>query len=499
MFRPNEMRSLPEGPGQFNAQEKQKWEQGLGALWMQIEKNGPDTAPHQEAKKKLWDFSKTLTQRLREVQLKKAAAASAASGRPPSQGQTQGPGTQNPLNPNNRTQPQVTQSIIDHMKQMGEFLAPPQVAPGSTEALNYIAKLKPKYEAALGQMERMKSQLINVNQLEERAKQEGKFGPEQEKTFNEQKETLKLKHSEANVFATKVRAQQKEWRAAASQANAAQQGANGTGNTSGGGAPARPGLNLQQPANPALQNTQTVNAAIENARNQQLAGGRPPQQNNGQAGTPTQSAPPAAQLPQQQAGQVQNIKQEAGVPQINTQLQRSMQNSTNSPQSAIPQSAHSVGPQSATATSVPRAAAFTHSQALQASASARTYSSGQSSGTPGVMGQHSQHSVSAGTPREANNVMQHKMPIPKFLPEKATAQPQPVPMAPARPTFSGGPNGASNGVIGQPAIPRPPGYSMDGTEDRVLNKKKLDELVKQVTGGGDGLGGEGLTPEVEEV
>lgn len=40
---------------------------------------------------------------------------------------------------------------------------------------------------------------------------------------------------------------------------------------------------------------------------------------------------------------------------------------------------------------------------------------------------------------------------------------------------------------------------MEGDGDRVLNKKKLDELVRQVTGGGEGLGGgEALTPEVEE-
>ena len=41
---------------------------------------------------------------------------------------------------------------------------------------------------------------------------------------------------------------------------------------------------------------------------------------------------------------------------------------------------------------------------------------------------------------------------------------------------------------------------MEGEGDRVLSKKKLDELVRQVTGGGQGLdGGEGLTPDVEEV
>jgi transcription initiation factor TFIID subunit 12 len=41
---------------------------------------------------------------------------------------------------------------------------------------------------------------------------------------------------------------------------------------------------------------------------------------------------------------------------------------------------------------------------------------------------------------------------------------------------------------------------MEGEGDRVLSKKKLDELVRQVTGGGQGLeGGEGLAPDVEEV
>jgi transcription initiation factor TFIID subunit 12 len=53
--------------------------------------------------------------------------------------------------------------------------------------------------------------------------------------------------------------------------------------------------------------------------------------------------------------------------------------------------------------------------------------------------------------------------------------------------------------MGQPALPRQPGYVLEGEGERVLSKKKLDELVRQVTGGGEGLGGEGLSAEVEEV
>lgn len=53
--------------------------------------------------------------------------------------------------------------------------------------------------------------------------------------------------------------------------------------------------------------------------------------------------------------------------------------------------------------------------------------------------------------------------------------------------------------MGQPALSKPM-FSLEGSEQGgVLSKKKLDELVRQVTGGGEGMGGELLTPEVEEA
>ncbi len=111
---------------------------------------------------------------------------------------------------------------------------------------------------------------------------------------------------------------------------------------------------------------------------------------------------------------------------------------------------------------------------------------------------HSHPSVSA--PREAQNIITNKMPIPKHLPERAAALPQAVSINQSRPTLSGGPSNSGNGVLSQPVLAKTPGYSMEGDGDRVLSKKKLDELVRQVTGGGQGLeGGEGLAPDVEEV
>ncbi|KAF2402140.1 hypothetical protein EJ06DRAFT_473334 [Trichodelitschia bisporula] len=63
----------------------------------------------------------------------------------------------------------------------------------------------------------------------------------------------------------------------------------------------------------------------------------------------------------------------------------------------------------------------------------------------------------------------------------------------------GGPNNGIGGVLNQPAVTKTPMFNLEADGGSVLSKKKLDELVRQVTGGGDGAGGEALTPEVEEV
>jgi len=77
------------------------------------------------------------------------------------------------------------------------------------------------------------------------------------------------------------------------------------------------------------------------------------------------------------------------------------------------------------------------------------------------------------------------------------AAPQAIAVPPARPTLNGGPGVGMPGQMGQPAIPSMPGYVLETSEDgRVLSKKKLQELVREVCGPG---GDEQLTPEVEEV
>lgn len=488
LFKPEMMRTLPPG---FTAEERAKWETGLKALWLGMEQNPEDSPQYQEVKKKLQDFSRNLHHKL--AIMRQQAASS---------------GT-------NSNQSRPSQKILDHVNGF-PFTYPANIQPGTPNATKWIQEAKNRYLKGLVTMDSATTQLTHLDAMVKKRNDEGKpLNPGEQKDYESKKEMASKRHAEAKLFVDKFRNGQAQARqqmtAAANTAQAQVQGGNENGNNA-----VRPQLNLNQPSNPQQQNTQTVNAAIEAARNQQMAS-RNPMQNNGQAPQSAVNNAPS-HLPQHQGGPVQHIKQEAGVvPHINTQMGRAMQSSViNSPQSGmtgtpnsampmqnpmssipVPLSARSV-PQSATSMQNPGSGIpLTHPQALQQAA--RTYSSGQTTGTPNVMGQHPSHSQFAPS-RETPNSMTNKMPIPKNLPPGATAQPQPVIMPPSRPTMSGGANGTGMGMMSQPVLQQTPGYKLDGDTERILNKKKLDELVRQVTGGGDGLGGgEVLSPDVEEV
>lgn len=89
-----------------------------------------------------------------------------------------------------------------------------------------------------------------------------------------------------------------------------------------------------------------------------------------------------------------------------------------------------------------------------------------------------------------------KFPIPKTLSMDPRTQ-QPVAGPPSRPTL------ANQGMMHQPSVQRAPPYVLEGEGDHVLSKRKLDELVRQVTGSAPDASGNGesssiLDPDVEE-
>lgn len=131
-------------------------------------------------------------------------------------------------------------------------------------------------------------------------------------------------------------------------------------------------------------------------------------------------------------------------------------------------------------------------------------------GTPssaGVMGSTAQqpgHSHAHPGQQQPLATLPTKLPVPKVLPEKAAMAPQPVNtnvggVGPGRPTYTQG-GGTAGGVMGQPILPKIPQIQMESEGDRVMNRKKLDDIVRQVCGGqAEGQEGNALTPDVEEV
>ncbi|RMY00930.1 hypothetical protein D0867_11567 [Hortaea werneckii] len=97
-----------------------------------------------------------------------------------------------------------------------------------------------------------------------------------------------------------------------------------------------------------------------------------------------------------------------------------------------------------------------------------------SAGGFGVPPGHTQHQPPS---MQATTTPNNKFPIPKQLHINSQINQQ-VQGPPSRPTM------ANAGMVSQPGLQRPAAYTLEGEGDRVLSKRKLDELVRQVTGGG---------------
>ncbi|KAI5248879.1 hypothetical protein E4T43_01085 [Aureobasidium subglaciale] len=222
---------------------------------------------------------------------------------------------------------------------------------------------------------------------------------------------------------------------------------------------------------------------------------KPPQQQQNNSQTPMPQQQVAS--PYNQTAQANNNPNQAMSPAVpnpyQQQQQQQQQQQSNVPmhpqQQPIARPPNQQQPyQSPAAQGQGQPQPLTHAAAInQAQRSYSEQQQGQGTPTSQPGGQAFNH-----TQNTALNVGNPKFPIPKNLP--TTGPHNPVAMGPARPTF-GGPSNGAPGMMGQPAVQKTPHFILEGEGDRVLSKKKLDELVRQVTGGGEG---DGLTPDVEE-
>jgi len=421
----------------------------------------------------------------------------------------------------------------NHINEMN-FQPPPNVP----DRDKWLQEIKIKYGRALLTMEHARAGLSKVElMVKERREKGSAISADEEKMVIERKAAYQKQHSEAASFVSSVRKQY-----------TAQNGAHKPGPMVSGVAAAAQAGNQVRPqgqvrqvppqsnvtpvggqvpggggGGPMQQSTATVNAAFEAAKNQQRMAGAnvlPGQQTTSTAAAaqvqsapvsqapPSQAAPPQHLAPQQAPIKIEPGVQNPNIPApLNTAIAAGLAPAMQASGTPTQNSARVQTPQSATPNNT-TVRPLTHAAAINLAGQQRP---GSISGPPGsatgsgpsVIGGQQGHSH-AHPPTQptqpAGQTIQSKLPIPKVLPEKATQVPTPVAvMGGGRPTYTGG-SGIAGGVMNQPALAKTPAYQLEGEGERVLNKKKLDELVRQVCGGtAEGQDGNMLTPEVEEV
>ena len=465
-------------------QMKDTYAKGITGLYQTIQNNPPESTEYRSAYRKLIDVSTNIRNSIRKHQAEQQHAAQQSGVRPMNQGQQDPrPQASHPV-----SQPQAvenfSQKVINMVKSLNFFVPPNIAQQGDEVSQTWLRDAKQKYAHHLQKHETGQARLQELGQVAETRRREGKtFTQEEAQTLTARKQQILQSIEEAKNYISRFKNIQDNLRAAAA----------GNPNASANGDVRLQGQNIDQSQgaigpqiaqkNNDLQGQpHTVSSALDAARNQGNPNGRSVMspQNTSQAGQPITNQ---AQNPGNQAQQPNSHSNLAistgGAP---TPQQPNSQQSQN-PQSATSQVPHPLSHRAAMA------------QAAQSYAQPNYQQSTPQSSThahPQIGNREHMGNRDSQTP---NSV---KMPIPKDL---KVPQPVPVSMGPARPTLTGGPSSGAMGPLGQPAIQKHPGYVLEGEGERVLSKKKLEELVRQVTGGSGGEGEEGETfsADVEEV
>ena len=397
-----------------------------------------------------------------------------------------GPQQSRPTNP----------AIMKHVESFPYFLPPGGPVPGTAEAQDKINNMKSVLIQCLTKQEDASNALRSIQNMMQQRKSNGQDILQE---MINQRQQAQREYESAKRFMEDFKTRQLEWK----KNGGLPAGTQGPQQQAQGQQPPQAQVQAQTQAQPQnqMQAQKPQQPPIKQEPQIKLEGGQSAphfnnmqgggvQQQNAQAiapGTQQQPRPPPAphsqmsqqQIPQQTQGFAQPGQQhQPPRPQINPQQANAhMQHQSNSPH-----------PQSATSNPAGPPVPLSHQAAVSAAQRSYSSSDAQRTTTPLQSGPGSFHAPGS---REREQLNNPKLPIPRQL---NVAQPAPVNMGQARPTMSGPTNGAP-GPMGQPVINKFPAFQLEGEGDRVLSKRKLDELVRQVTGGSE----DALTPEVEEV
>ena len=453
LIRPEQVKKLPH----LNEENKARQEVGIQRLWDIINSRPANSPEQQQAYSRLSQISTTLMNGMRQYQQNKRqqAATQQQNGTSTTSHGTSTTTTFEQLNPAVQARVNATQ-----------FIFPPAMTEGQSNADNWLREAKARFGQALQRSEMAKNRKQDLQRNLQARQQAGVMTPEEMNMFTTKIQQCQKAIAESDNFMVKFKEQQQSFRQQAQQ-RFANQGQPGLGETND-----QPMLS-NMPGNQPSQGPQgptphSISSAVSAARNQASAAStatspQTEQAHMTQGQNPLNGTPVSAHHPSNPNPSPYNIQQsQTDVPGSATSQHpgppRSLSHQALSHQTAMSQSAQSH-------------AALQQQQQAQSAANAHP--------APGYLN---------------NPKKDDRQPITKNL---QVTTPTPIQVPSARPTLNGGPGVGMPGQMGQPAIPSMPGYVLETSEDgRVLSKKKLHELVREVCGPG---GDEQLTPEVEEV
>ena len=491
----------------FPEHQKEKYIEGIKKLWETIDAYSSDTRsePYQTAHKKLYDVTINIKAKITKTKQDTAALQAANGGqqngarpasssqqgplpdiiRPPAQHMQAGgqPQSQGPF----------SKEIIQKVREL-DIQAPPHLiaTEGPERAKQWVKDTQTKYAQQLKTLDEAQNKLGEMKQVWQKRQNSDRplselevrgLQGQQAQVEQIQKQTREQISKFANgQRALKERQAQGKPANPANPENTALDQSRTVNTQPVKQEPGQGAGGLSQVPQESLGQTHTVSSALDAARNQSNPGApsaMSPQNNGSQQSRPPMNQPPSSRP------QTNQMPNSIAHPPLNINTNSRPLEQHNSPHVAP---SHSSAMPSNSQEPVP----LSHQAAME---QARSYSQPNIAQSTPQSGPHGHPAHDQRNQRDPQN-NHTKMPIPKDLNLQPT---QPVPMGPSRPTLTNGP--VAMGPMGQPAIQRHPGYVLEGEGERVLSKKKLEELVRQVTGGtgGEGEEGERLTAEVEEV
>ncbi|CAG8329630.1 unnamed protein product [Penicillium salamii] len=521
LIRTDQVQKLPH----LSDQQKAQHTQLVRSLWEMLNTRDPQTHEYQQAHTKLSQLSQNLMKGMRIFQQNRQqamqqhqqtqGAVGVQQGQIPpgqqvqqsQQGQAAPQGTQGTQGqPVQRTQSNNPQAINQLIPQIQarvsalNFFLPPNVTPEQVQT--WIPEARLRYGIALQKQEVGRARMAELRSSYAQRQSQGNMSQEEMQEFKNRQLAAEKLFREGSEFLNKFKEQQESFKLQ-SQQNPQNQTMNQTGQTNppanmnqtGGAAPpaatqtvpnTQTGTTNMQSGQAPTPAPHTINSAVNAARNQAGQAMSPSASQPGQPAS-VQSAgntPVPISAPQPQ-GQRPQAPSQQGTPGTQVTFSQTPNPDGSTPTPPGPPQQVNQGP--------PRP--LSHQAAISQAAQTYTNPTPQQTTTINQQAQvnnqaHPQgYLANRSTDTTSRNI---NMAIPKNL---NVSTPEPVSMPASRPSLSGGPSHGAMGMMGQPAIQKHPGYVLEGEGQRVLSKKMLDILVRQVTGGGEG---EMLTPDSEE-